>query len=320
MTDHQSGTRHRITSGLATALAAAVIVLALFPNAVSAADSPLTVTATSLVNIRSCPATICEVVTTAALGDELEPVGEPQDGFTPVQVDGGTGWVFSLFVQDPGADAPWFTAGEGDCQRVAFLFNIGVGYEPSQAVADTLVSKGVPATMFPMGDWAIEHPEYLQMLDRNHFVIGTHGDQAIMLPQVPDADVTMDLQSSIRSIESVIGRPIDEFVTPYAATTDERVRQLSIDLGLLPVGWDVTAGDFGDDATAALVYQRVMSSVQPGSIVEFHLDGSATGSSTAVALPRIIDELRSQGYEFVTVPQMMLPCQSAPVPSTPGTT
>ena len=49
-------------------------------------------------------------------------------------------------------------------------------------------------------------------------------------------------------------------------------------------------------------------SAAPGAIVEFHLDGPATEWSTAVALPGIIDGLRSQGYDLVTVADLAKPC------------
>ena len=51
-----------------------------------------------------------------------------------------------------------------------------------------------------------------------------------------------------------------------------------------------------------------MSSVHDGAIVELHLDGPASAESTGLALPRVIRDLRAQGYRFVSIPEMAAPC------------
>jgi peptidoglycan/xylan/chitin deacetylase (PgdA/CDA1 family) len=48
----------------------------------------------------------------------------------------------------------------------------------------------------------------------------------------------------------------------------------------------------------------VIDNARPGSIVEMH-DGGGNRSETLAALPGIIDTLRSRGYQFVTVTQLL---------------
>jgi hypothetical protein len=54
-----------------------------------------------------------------------------------------------------------------------------------------------------------------------------------------------------------------------------------------------------------------MPNVYDGAIVELHLDGPASATSTGVALPWIVDELRDAGYTFVTIPELARPCATA---------
>jgi peptidoglycan/xylan/chitin deacetylase (PgdA/CDA1 family) len=54
------------------------------------------------------------------------------------------------------------------------------------------------------------------------------------------------------------------------------------------------------------IFKRTVEGVRPGSIVLLH-DGDGYNPDgdrmqTAEALPKIIDELRRRGYEFVTLP------------------
>lgn len=281
----------------------------LMPSSASA-YAPGTIGATYEVNIRACANLDCPIIGAAKLGDAIEVTGEETNGFIPVTWFGREGFVFALYLLEPDR-APWFVEGSASCNEVALVFNIGIGDEPSQSVLDTLVRSDTPATMFPMGWWALEHPDYLVDLDEAGFVIGTHGDQPMMLTSVVDDVIEQDLTSSVTTIESVLGREIDQYFTPYAADSDERVRGVASELGLLPVGWNVTANDYGPDVTEADVYDRIMNDVYPGAIIEFHLDGPATEQSTALALPRIIQDLRAQGYNLVTIPDLIIPCEAS---------
>ncbi len=309
MSHRQPNGRSRRGAALLQSMVAALLTLALFGPASANTTLDGVVGGTSAVNIRACPALDCQVIGSASLGDSIDITGEIVDGFHPVLWYGRDGYVFALYVTPPG-EAPWFVEGEGPCQRVALAFNIGIGDEPSQSVVDTLVETDTPASMFPMGWWAETYPEYLIQLDDAGFVIGTHGDQQLFLTTLSDDAIAEDVSNSVDAIEAVIERDLDQLFTPYAADTDPRVRSIVSSLGLLPVGWNVSANDYGEDATEAGVYDRVMDNVYPGAIVELHLDGPATDTSTALALPRIIDDLQSEGYEFVTVPELSLPCDA----------
>lgn len=287
----------------------AVLVLGAFaPTAASATSAR--VVATESVNVRACADTTCEVVGSLRLGDAATIAGDIQNGFYPIVWGSSTGYVYALYLAPNGAVLP-LIEGDQSCARVAFIFNIGIGYPPSQSVIDTLVANDIPATMFPMGSFARNQPAYLKQLDDAGFEIGTHGDQNLYLTQQPDDVVRTDVSNSRTAIEAVIERPIDPYFTAYAADTDGRVRTLVGDMGLLPIEWRVPAADYADWATEADVYSRVVDGVYPGAIVEFHLDGPATDTSTAAALPGIIQTLSSRGYEFVDIGGMAAPCQIA---------
>jgi len=296
--------RHERISMIARLIAiVAIVILGMLPKGAGAAN----VSGTDAVFIRSCPSLDCDILGTAPLGASLEITGDLENGFLPVIWEGTSGFAYSLFVSDAEA-SPWLVQGDATCNQVALIFNIGIGEEPSQAIIDTLILQNVPASMFPMGWWAIENPDYLRQLDRAGFVIGTHGDQQRFLTSLDDGTIVNDVTTSIDAIQSVIGRPIDPWFTPYAADTDERVRSIVAGMGVMPVGWTVTANDFGPEATSDSVYGRVMEAVHPGAIVELHLDGQSTDESTAAALPAIVNDLRARGYDLVTVPELASPC------------
>lgn len=293
---------HAFSRGRAVMLLT-VLLVGMQPAAVSAA----TISGTDAVNIRSCPSLDCDVVGIAPLGSDVDVAGDEQDGWVPVSWGNVQGFAFALYVESD-TEAPWLVQGDPACNQVALIFNIGIGEVPSASVINTLIGSDVPATMFPMGWWAEAYPDYLKTLDEAGFVIGTHGDQQLFLTTLGDETITTDVTDSVSAIEAVIGREIDPWVTPYAADTDDRVRRLVAGMGLMPVGWNVAAADYGTDATADSVYTRVMSGIGPGAIIEMHLDGPATDVSTALALPLIIRDIQAQGYDLVTIPELAEPC------------
>lgn len=66
--------------------------------------------------------------------------------------------------------------------------------------------------------------------------------------------------------------------------------------------WDVDSLDW-KDLSAAEITQRVVSRVQPGSIVLFH----NAALHTPEALPGIIETLLREGYTFVPISEILLP-------------
>jgi hypothetical protein len=265
------------------------------------------VVGTTGLNIRACPDVTCGSRGLAQLEDPVIVTGPPRDGYLPVEWAGKEGWAWQLYVATPSRGTPFLRKGTPGCNRVALIFNIGIG-EPIQLHPLLwLKSENVPATLFPM--------RTLAMLG---FPIGTHGDVRLNLTGFSDSEVVADIRDSATHIRQVIGRDPVPYFTPYAADMDERVRNLAARQGYLPVGWDVPADDWRDDITAEYVYDRVVPNVEDGSIVEFHIDGPASAESTAVAIPWIVETLRERGFQFVTIPDMAQPCGAAtPVPSTP---
>lgn len=261
------------------------------------------------VNLRSCPRIDCEIRVELSLGEQVVRSGDTVDGFVPVQSARGEGWVWNLYVAPIDGQTPELRRGEPGCNRIALIFNIGIGSEVRLPVLEYLETEQVPATLFPMGWWADEHPDALIRMADLGFEIGSHGNVQGELTLRDDDEVSADVRTSFATIARIIEQEPEPYFTPYAAAIDERVRRLIAEQGYLPVGWEVPAADYGEGITATDVYGRVVPNVYDGAIVEFHLDGPATATSTEVALPRIVEALRARGYRFVSISEMAGPCE-----------
>ena len=74
-------------------------------------------------------------------------------------------------------------------------------------------------------------------------------------------------------------------------------------LGMRTITWNVDPRDWSLPGTGS-IYNTIVSTTHPGSIVIMH-DGGGNRSETLAALPRVIDTLRSRGYSFETVTQLL---------------
>lgn len=279
-----------------------------FPMAVAAEPAYAVVVGTNELDIRTCPEPSCDVLDTATLGAKVEITGETANGFVPVRFGEIAGVAQAVFIATDPADPPYLVAGSPGCDRVALIFNIGIGADPAIGILDTLAAEDVPATMFVMGWWAEQDPPALDRMVQEGYLIGSHGYAANELPTLTDDEVRQDLELAATAIEEATGGSPAPYFTPYAAAIDSRVRHLVADQGYLPVAWEVPAADYGAEATEESVYARVMDNIYDGAIVELHLDGPASAQSTGRALPRLIDDLRARGYQFVTIPELLEPC------------
>ena len=78
-----------------------------------------------------------------------------------------------------------------------------------------------------------------------------------------------------------------------------------------PVMWDITGFDW-NAPSAEYIEQKVSSRVRGGNVILLHDGGhlqmGADRSRTVTAIDRLIARYLAEGYEFVTIPEMMARC------------
>ena len=302
-----------------TVIGAAVAATATGGRARRAAADPAsaTVVSTDRLAIVAEPSPDAPTVAEAPLGASIF-LPEGSDGgattgpvsgrFSRVEYEGTAGYAQDYFLATDLAQVPYLLQGEEGCQRMALIFNVGVGQPPAEEILDTLRDLEVPATMFVMGWWVEDEPPVFRRMVDEGYVIGSHGYDSIEFPTRSDAEVAADVRAATEAIERVSGQPMARLFTPYASAIDARTRAIVAREGQLPVAWTIYTADYQAEATQQSVYDRVMEGAHDGSLVELHLDAINSAGSTAPALPLIVRDLRAQGFELVTVPELMKPC------------
>lgn len=188
-------------------------------------------------------------------------------------------------------------AAPGD-RVVALTFDDGPWPGQTEDVLSILEEAGVSATFFMLGVQVDAHPGIARAVVAAGHGVGNHTQTHRMLRRADEDTVRREIRAGQTAFRSAVGfspvwfRPPGGLVGPdlFAGAEAEGVRV---------VGWTVDPQDW-DRKTADDIADEVVDAVRPGAVVLLH-DGGGDRSATIEALPRIISELRSKGYEFITL-------------------
>lgn len=182
----------------------------------------------------------------------------------------------------------------------------------NKPIVDILEKEKVPATIFVTGLWAQAYPEITKQLARSPlFEIGNHSYshksftwRCYNLPiLVTQKEKEEEFSKSQEAIKSIIGYAPVLFRFPGGCSSLQDI-ETSKKYGLAVVGWDVVSRDAFNNNKQQIV-SAVERQVKNGSIIVMHFNGNKNAPQTANALPEIIDNLRSRGFHFVKVSEIL---------------
>ena len=190
---------------------------------------------------------------------------------------------------------------ERDGKFVALSFDAAWGNEDTEELIEILQKYDVKATFFLVGQWVDKYPESVKALsDAGHEVMN-HSNSHAHMSQLSSEAIVADVEACNDKIEAVTGvRPT--LIRPPYGEYDNNVITSIRSIGMEPIQWDVDSLDW-KDLPAGEITERVVSRVQPGSIVLFH----NAALHTPEALPAILETLLQEGYTFVPISELILP-------------
>lgn len=191
---------------------------------------------------------------------------------------------------------------ETDQKVIALTFDISWGKEAVNLVLDALKEKGVEkATFFISSPWSRQYPELADRIVKEGFEIGSHGHIYDNYSTLTNEEIRKQLLTANQILSETTGKQPTLLRLPNG-DYDKRVLHEANKLGLTVIQWDTDSLDYKNPGVDNIV-QRVVSQAHPGDIVLLH--ASDTAEQTHLALPKIIDKLRSMGYTFATVSDLL---------------
>lgn len=181
-------------------------------------------------------------------------------------------------------------------RKVVYLtFDDGPIPEVTPWVLDVLDKEEVKATFFLVGDNVRKHPALFEELKKRGHSYGNHTMHHVQGLKTPTRAYLRDIEEADALIGSSLFRP------PHGIMRFAQARALKDHYNI--VMYDLITRDYDSSIRPDKILRNVMDYVRNGSIIVFH-DSLRSERNLRYALPRAIQWLKKEGYEFL--PMRML--------------
>ena len=188
---------------------------------------------------------------------------------------------------------------------VALTFDDGPNGRYTQEILDVLKQEQVSATFFLIGKNVEQYPQLTRaILERGH-QIGNHSySHPWKLPFENKQTFWTQIIETDDAIYKATGQRPRIFRPPHGLRTPWMSKELH-DGGYTIYTWDDMTDDYVVKTSTNKIVRKIMAHVKPGAIIVLHdglnLDHTSSRENTVKALPLIIENLKKQGYAFVTL-------------------
>ena len=184
---------------------------------------------------------------------------------------------------------------KGTIPRVALTFDDGPSTKYTEKLLKGLKKRGVKATFFLTGERISYSEKIVKRMKKDGHVIGNHTYTNIDLAKTGYNEAKKEIEDTNNAIKEITGEKPKFLRPPYGDWNEKLLEETDMSIVL----WSVDPEDW-KDRNADVVAKRVIKSTRPGDIILLH---DIFGTSVDAAL-KIVDELQSKGYQFVTVDQI----------------
>lgn len=189
-----------------------------------------------------------------------------------------------------------------DEKVIAFTFDDGPHPTYTTQILDLLAQYNAKATFFVIGESAEKLPELILRIGQEGHEIANH---TYTHPyKITPEKLEEELKKTNEIIHDITGTyPL--YYRPVGGTYNDRIINTAVENGYRVVmwSWHQDTEDWKSPGVEKIV-SKVLSGAKPGDIVLFH-DAGGDRSQTVKALKKILPELEKQGYEFVTVSELL---------------
>ena len=223
------------------------------------------------------------------------------------KVSGETAQTVTTPAQDCVVTVKNITPDDGK-KLVALTFDDGPS-DYTERYLQILKEHGAVATFFCLGSKVDASPDLAKEIVESGCQIASHSYSHPDLMSVDAATVQSELSTSFSAIANATGVQTTAFRPPYGSFHQTTWLETQ-GMATVSVIWNMDSKDWKLPGADAIVSSSC-DGIRPGYIILMH-DGGGNRDQDLEALPQIIDRLKSEGYTFVTVSDLLASDSSIP--------
>ena len=184
-------------------------------------------------------------------------------------------------------------------KKIAITFDVSWGDDRTEDILKILDEYNVKATFFIVGAWIDQYPEKLKTMFEKGHEIGNHSNKHPMMTTISKERMISEIDTTDAKIMSITGQGTTLFRCPSGEYNNLVVETVE-STNHYCIQWDVDSIDWKEQG-AEIEYNRIIKKTKNGSILLFHNDAKYTPEN----LPKILENLKGQGYEFVKISELI---------------
>ena len=188
------------------------------------------------------------------------------------------------------------TSGDEGNKKIALTFDAGPHPYYTEQLLKGLKERNAKVTFFITGKNAESYPEIVKKIYEDEHLIGNHTYNHTQLTSRNRESFKEEIIKTNEVIKAVTGEDVIYVRPPYGSWNKEFEKELN----MFPVLWTIDPLDWCSHDVSCIV-KNVCAKAEENDIILMH-DQYKT---TVTAALKIVDELTEEGYEFVTVDELL---------------
>jgi len=251
--------------------------------------------------------TSCQVPSSVSRESVSALTGEVKVGLAPLVagLEGPTWGVEETLPQTApsGWDRPvkdTYTQVKTSRKVIAITFDDGPHPENTPRLLDMLKQRQIKATFYVVGNMVTYSPQLLRRMVEEGHEIGNHTVKHNNLARMSDEALVAELRAAHDQITEASGAAPVSMRPPGGAIKKDQKALMLREFGYPTILWSVDPEDWKRPGSS-VVTSRLVNGARPGGILLVH----DLHKPTVDAMPETLDQLLAQGYEFVTISELI---------------
>ena len=192
-----------------------------------------------------------------------------------------------------------------DCDEKVVYLTFDVGYENGNVgkIMDTLKEEGVRGSFFVLGNVIDRNPELIKRMNDEGHLVCNHTTHHKNLVGAGKETFDTELLTLEKKYKDLTGKDMAKFYRPPEGTFDKTTLEYAKELGYSTVFWSFAYADWDNNKQMSedKALEKILSNIHNGEIMLLH----PTSDTNAKIMGRLVKELKSQGYKFSTLDELM---------------